>query len=104
MVIVIAVDENNIIKRVDIPLSDEHFEAILKNNQNLVPVETDLNLDEVKLIGNYKLEDNRLVELPANEKLPEVKPESELEQLRQSLLATQKFMIDFYTEMLMSIE
>lgn len=102
--ILVETNENKVIKRVDIPLSDDHLQKIRENNQSLISVKTDLNVLEVKIIGNYKLENGQLIELSEVEKQSQEQQPSEIEQLKQSLLATQKFMIDFYTEMLMSIE
>lgn len=100
MVIVIAVDESNIIKRVDIPLSDEHLQAILNNNSNLITVETDLDLGEIQLVGNYKLIDGELIELQESEKPQQELQLTELEILKQELINTQKLVVEWQFELL----
>lgn len=100
MVIVIAVDENNIIKRVDISLSDEHLQAILNNNPNLITVETDLDLGEIQLVDNYKLIDGELIELQESEKPQQELQLTELEILKQELINTQKLVVELQFKLL----
>lgn len=84
MIIVAEINENNIIKRVDIPLSDEHLQAILNNNPNLIKIETDLDLEEIQLIDNYKLINGELIKLQESEK-----PQQELQPSKEEILQQQ---------------
>lgn len=84
MIIVVGINESSVIKRIDIPLSDEHLQAILNNNPNLITVETDLDLGEIQLVGNYKLIDGELIELQESEK-----PQQELQPSKDEILQQQ---------------
>ena len=61
--ICVLIDENNRVIAYGICLSKEHIPL-----ENGAITETDLDLDEVDLVGNYKLIDGELIELTGAEK------------------------------------
>lgn len=55
---IVKLDKDNVIVSIDIPLSKEHKEAILKADTTKIEIET--NIEPIELVGKYKLNDRKL--------------------------------------------
>ncbi|NRY59839.1 hypothetical protein [Clostridium beijerinckii] len=86
--IYIIMDNNNVIKDYGVCLSDNHMPL-----ENGIKIDTDLDLENISLVDNYKLVNNKLVKLTYEEKeslIPTTAPQVTTDEVLTKELATMK--------------
>ena len=92
----VVVDSNSIVSSYGVCLSETHVPI-----ENGILVETNLDLDTVILVGNYKLVDGELIELTEEEKPVLPQELSKLEILENEVILSQQRIADLEIEMLL---